>query len=169
LHGSNEIEGPASQQLAAQQNFATSTAGFVHQAAIAHVVYSPDIRRPVEIGADQEDQLVAWLSKRLGSKIRPPKLGKIGFELIGGRLLPGESGPVAQFMYNDATGQRMTLYVSNEQVQNKDTAFRFTQDGPVNVFYWIDGKFGYAISSGIDKGRLATVANSVYEQMEASK
>ncbi|HFH3380812.1 TPA: anti-sigma factor, partial [Pseudomonas aeruginosa] len=59
------------------------------QAAIAHVVYSPDVRRPVEIGADQEDQLVAWLSKRLGAKIRPPKLGALGYELIGGRLLPG--------------------------------------------------------------------------------
>lgn len=138
------------------------------QAAIAHVVYSPDVRRPVEIGADQEDQLVAWLSKRLGAKIRPPKLGALGYELIGGRLLPGSSGPVAQFMYHDATGQRLTLYVTNEQTANQDTGFRFAQEGPVNVFYWIDGKFGYALSAGIDKGELARIATAVYSQLQPS-
>lgn len=136
------------------------------QAAVAHVVFSPDVRRPVEIGAEQEDQLVAWLSKRLGSPIRPPKLGALGYELIGGRLLPGASGPVAQFMYHDVTGQRLTLYVSSENAANRDTAFRFAQEGPVNVFYWIDGKFGYALSAGTGKAELARVATAVYEQLE---
>ena len=140
--------------------------GLAHQAAIAHVVYSPEVRRPVEIGADQEEQLVAWLSKRLGSTIRPPRLGKLGYELIGGRLLPGAQGAVAQFMYHDASGQRLTLYVSTDQSHNKDTGFRFAQEGPVNVFYWIDGKFGYALSAGITKGELARVASAVYEQLE---
>jgi len=135
------------------------------QAAIAHAVYSPDVRRPVEISAEHEDQLVTWLSKRLGTPIRAPKLGAQGFELVGGRLLPGNSGPVAQFMYQDATGQRLTLYVSTEIPANQDTAFRFSQEGPVNVFYWIDGKFGYALSAGMDKGTLARVASTVYDQI----
>ncbi|WP_211445212.1 anti-sigma factor family protein [Collimonas humicola] len=141
-------------------------ASFARQAAIAHVVFSPDVKRPVEIGANQEDQLVAWLSKRIGTQIRPPKLGKLGYELIGGRLLPGQSGPVAQFMYHDATGQRLTLYVSTEQALNKNSGFKFAQEGPVNVFYWIDGKFGYALSAGINKGELARIATNVYEQLE---
>ncbi len=136
------------------------------QAAIAHAVFSPDVRRPVEIGADQEDQLIAWLSKRLGSPVRPPKLGALGFELIGGRLLPGDSGAVAQFMYQDATGQRLTLYVSAENAGNHDTAFRFAQEGPINVFYWIDGKFGYALSAGLGKGDLARLATAVYDQLQ---
>lgn len=140
-------------------------ASLPHQAAVAHVVYSPDVRRPVEIGADQEDQLVAWLSKRLGTPLKPPKLGGLGYELIGGRLLPGASGPVAQFMYHDVTGKRLTLYVSTELVDNKDTAFRFAQEGPVNIFYWVDGNFGYALSAGIDKGELARVSIEVYRQV----
>ncbi|MNR82278.1 hypothetical protein D3C72_130340 [compost metagenome] len=137
------------------------------QAAVAHSVYSPDARRPVEVSAEQEDQLVAWLSKRTGSPMRPPKLGKLGYELIGGRLLPGESGPVAQFMYQDSLGQRLTLYVSTDQAQNKDTGFRFAQEGAVNVFYWIDGKFGYALSAGINKGELANIAHAVFEQLDS--
>ena len=136
------------------------------QAAIAHVVFSPDVKRPVEIGAEHEDQLIAWLSRRLGSAVRPPKLGTLGYELIGGRLLPGNSGPVAQFMYHDGSGQRLTLYVSTENTSNRDTAFRFAQEGPVNVFYWIDGRFGYAISAGIPKDELVRVATAVYDQFE---
>jgi anti-sigma factor RsiW len=136
------------------------------QAAVAHVVFSPDVRRPVEVSAAQEDQLVAWLSKRLGTPVRPPKLAAIGYELIGGRLLPGNSGPVAQFMYHDASGQRLTLYVTTENASNRDTGFRFAKEGPVNVFYWIDGQFGYALSAGIDKSELARVATAVYDQLE---
>ncbi len=137
-----------------------------HQAAVAHVVYSPDVRRPVEIAADQEEALVKWLSKRLGTPVRPPKLGGLGYELVGGRLLPGNSGPVAQFMYHDASGQRMTLYVTTESIEKRDTGFRFAREGPVNVFYWVDGKFGYALSAGIDKGELAKVATAVYDQLD---
>lgn len=136
------------------------------QAAVAHVVYSPDVKRPVEVTADQEDQLVKWLSKRLGTPVSPPQLGALGYELIGGRLLPGNSGPVAQFMYQDASGQRLTLYVTTENATNRDTGFRFAREGQVNVFYWIDGKFGYALSASIDKGELARVATAVYDQLE---
>lgn len=146
--------------------FAPSPASLPRQAAIAHAVFSPDIKRPVEIGAEQEDQLVTWLSKRLGSPIRPPKLGALGFDLIGGRLLPGSNGPVAQFMYHDGTGQRLTLYVAHETAGNSDTAFRFAEEGTVNVFYWIDGKFGYALSASIGKGDLARLATAVYDQLQ---
>lgn len=142
--------------------------GFARRAAVAHVVYSPDIRRPVEVGADHEQQLVTWLSKRLGTAVRPPGLQGIGYALIGGRLLPGESGPVAQFMYHDATGQRLTLYVTREvakRASQAETAFRFGQDGPVNVFYWVDGEFGYAISGGADRKELMRVSHEVHRQL----
>jgi len=136
------------------------------QAAVAHVVYSPDARRPVEVAADQEEALVKWLSKRLGTPVSPPKLGPLGYELVGGRLLPGNAGPVAQFMYQDATGQRMTLYVTTENAAKPETGFRFAREGQINVFYWVDGKFGYALSAGVDKGELAKVATAVYDQLE---
>jgi anti-sigma factor RsiW len=137
------------------------------QAAVAHVVYSPDARRPVEVTADQEEALVKWLSKRLGTPVHPPKLGALGYELVGGRLLPGNAGPVAQFMYQDGSGQRMTLYVTTESAGKPETGFRFAREGQVNVFYWVEGKFGYALSAGLAKGELAKVATAVYDQLEA--
>jgi anti-sigma factor RsiW len=165
LHGDSNVQGLLAQQGRAAVRLQNAS-GLAHQAAIAHAVYSPDVKRPVEVGAEQEAQLVTWLSKRIGTPVRPPKLGKLGYELIGGRLLPGDSGPVAQFMYQDSTGQRLTLYVSGDQVQNKDTGFQFSQQGAVNVFYWIDGKFGYALSGSISKTDLAIIASAVYEQLD---
>jgi anti-sigma factor RsiW len=151
---------------------------FAQRAAVAHAVYSPDQRRPVEVDAAHEDQLVAWLSKRMGSAMKPPHLQALGYALEGGRLLPGGKGPVAQFMYRDGNGSRLTLYVSNEIGQsaqpntrgtgaNTDTAFRFAREGAVNVFYWVDGPFGYALSAQADRAELARVSAEVYRQLAA--
>ena len=164
------VRGSVDQNLALAQmtQAAPGLTGFAQRAAVAHVVYSPEVRHPVEVGADQEPHLVAWLSKRLGAAVKVPRLQPLGFELMGGRLLPGDSGPVAQFMYADATGQRLTLYVTHEAPQRApqpETAFRFGQDGKVNVFYWVDAGFGYALSGSIDKAALTRVAQEVYRQI----
>jgi len=139
---------------------------FVKRAALAHATYSPEVRHPVEVGADQEQHLVAWLSKRLGAQVRAPKLDSIGYNLVGGRLLPGDNGPVAHFMYQTEKGRRITLYVRTEATENRETAFRYATEGNVKVFYWIDRKLGYALSSA-DLGRddLIKVANAVYQQL----
>ena len=135
-------------------------------AAIAHVTYSPEVRHPVEVGADQESHLVAWLSKRLGAKVRAPNLEAAGYSLVGGRLLPGEGGPVAQFMYQCKQGTRVTLYVRTEAPDHEETAFRYSDEGNVRVFYWIDRTFGYAVSSAdIDKDVLYKIANTAYAQL----
>ena len=56
----------ASQSSAASMAGDGTLSGFARRAAIAHVVYSPDVRRPVELGADQEQALVTWLTNRMG-------------------------------------------------------------------------------------------------------
>ena len=141
------------------------TIAFAQRAAVAHIVYSPEVRHPVEVGADQEAHLVAWLSKRLGGNLKIPTLGGFGYQLMGGRLLPGSSGPVAQFMYQDGSGQRLTLYVRNGAADSRETAFRYTQERGVSVFYWVDGRFGYALSGEMQKADLLRVANAVYQQL----
>ena len=135
------------------------------RAAIAHVVYSPEVRHPVEVGADQEAHLVAWLSKRLGSPLKVPHLGELGYTLVGGRLLPGERGPVAQFMYQDSKHQRLTLYVRINPDERSESAFLFAQEQGVGVFYWLDRKLGYALSGEVEKNELLRIATAVYRQL----
>jgi anti-sigma factor RsiW len=149
-------------------------ASIARSAAVAHATYSPEVRHPVEVAADQQAHLVAWLSKRLGAPVRAPALDSAGLSLVGGRLLPGEGdpasgpqpAPVAQFMYQGSKGQRVTLYVRTEMRDHGETAFRFAREGSVSVFYWIDRKFGYALSSGdLDRAELLRLANLVYRQL----
>ena len=141
------------------------TASLARQAALAHAVFSPEVRHPVEVAAAEEAHLVAWLSKRLGAELKPPHLSGQGFELVGGRLLPGEAGPVAQFMYQDARGQRLTLYVQRDAQDSSETAFRYANESGIGVFYWLDGRFGYALSAEMQKSELLRIATVVHRQL----
>lgn len=141
---------------------------FVRDAVAAYVVYSPEVRHPVEVAAAQHEHLVQWLSKRLGVALTIPSLDALGWSLVGGRLLPGADGARAQFMYQDASGARLTLYVANAGKSSQDTAFRFDSAGPVAAFYWVDGRFGYALSARTDRRTLLAIAEEVYRQLNVA-
>ncbi|NML30025.1 anti-sigma factor family protein [Paraburkholderia antibiotica] len=147
---------------------ADSPEGFARQAAVAHVVYMPAVERPSDMSAAHEQDFVQWLANRLGTQVHPPMLSKSGFMLSGGRLLPGADGPTAQFMYRGPNGERVTLCISHRRENANTTAFRLYQAGPVNVFYWVDGDFGYAVSGGIDRKQLLQLAHDVYAQLTAA-
>ncbi|MBI5789928.1 MAG: anti-sigma factor [Rhodocyclales bacterium] len=139
-------------------------ASLPRQAAVAHAVFVPEVRHPVEVGADQEAHLAAWLSKRLGAPLRPPQLDEAGYRLVGGRLLPGDSGEVAQFMYENAARNRLTLYLRPAAPKQADTAFRYAQEKGIDVFYWTDSRFGYALSGNTGREDMLHLAEIVYRQ-----
>ncbi|MHB0974394.1 MAG: anti-sigma factor family protein [Thiobacillus sp.] len=142
---------------------------FARDAAIAHAVFSPEVRHPVEVDAAHAAHLVNWLSKRIGTQLKAPDFGALGFELLGGRLLAGESGPVAQFMYQDAGGRRVTLYVRRAVAGNRETAFRHATENGVEVFYWIDRDFGYALSGQIAHPDMQRLGDAAYLQLTGKK
>lgn len=146
-----------------------STAGVAalpQEAARAHLVYSREVLHPVEVPAREEQHLVAWLSKRLGTALKVPSLTGQGYALVGGRLLPASSGnhTAAQFMYENRQGQRLTLYVRSGEGE-EDTSFRFAGEGSAAAFYWIDGGFGYALTGESGREALLPAARVVYEQL----
>ncbi|MGF6774241.1 anti-sigma factor RsiW [Paraburkholderia sp. GAS199] len=165
-HMGQDVVAPAGMSHSATRPVsADGSETFARQAAIAHVVYMPAIDRPVDMTADHEQDFVQWLANRLGTNVHPPMLAKSGFMLSGGRLLPGADGPTAQFMYRGPNGERVTLCISHRQASSNTTAFKLYQDGPVNVFYWVDGDFGYAVSGGIDRKELLQLSHDVYAQL----
>lgn len=145
-----------------------ATIRIAREAALAHVAYVPEVRHPVEVAAAEEQHLVAWLSKRLATPIRAPSLAAAGYQLLGGRLLPptqaADPAPMALLMYENAQGRRLSLLVKREST-NTETAFRFSEDGATRVFYWIDGRLGYALAGDLPKEELQTVARLVYRQL----
>ena len=66
---------------------------------------------------------------------------------MGGRLLPAEDGPAAQFMYENCTGERLTLYLRSG----------------IGAFYWSDEGFDYAITARADGGPLLRIAEIVHQ------
>ena len=135
-----------------------------HAAATAHRVFAVEVRHPVEVGANEEQHLVQWLSRRLGSPIRSPRLDDFGYQLVGGRLLVAAGGPAAQLMYQTAAGQRLTLFVATNP-DNRETAFRFAEENGASVFYWYDGPLGYALSGEIGRAELLPIARAVYDRL----
>lgn len=125
----------------------------VRRAALAHVIYAPEVRHPVEVPAAQKAHLTAWLSKRLEADVRAPQLEGAGFALLGGRLLPAEafsgaaSLPAAQFMYENTNGRRVTLYVRNANPQHCGSQSDYARIGTVAVSHWTDGALEYALAS----------------------
>lgn len=183
--------GPSGRASAVLAGAPAAQQHFVQQAAMAHAVYQPEVRHPVEVTAAQQDHLVQWLSKRLNRPLKVPVLTAMGYELVGGRLLPGDTGARAQFMYQNAEGQRITLYLgaltpapasgsasassAASPAATADTAlpapvpstaFEFNRDGPVPAFYWTDAGFGYALSGQMPRAQLLALATSVYTQLQ---
>ncbi len=145
-----------------------------HRAAVAHAVYAPEVRHPVEVNVAQgsaaeqraqEEHLARWLSKRLDQPVRLYDLRPLGFELVGGRLLPDVAGPSAQLMYQNGSGQRITLYLRRPEA-GSNTAFRFQRDGELNLFYWVEDGFGCALVGKLPQAQLLALAEAVYKQAE---
>ena len=39
-------------------------------------------------------------------------------------------------------------------------------EGPVRVFYWVEGQFGYALSGAVSREELQRVSQEVYKQLQ---
>jgi anti-sigma factor RsiW len=140
-------------------------AQFAERADIAYAVYAPEQRHAVEVGASQQDHLVTWLSKRLNRSVTIPSLTEYGFQLVGGRLLPGEEGPAAQFMYQNAAGERLTLYMTTPTVRRNDSKIRELREGPRTTYYWAWDRVGYALSGQIGQAKLQAIAYDTCKEL----
>lgn len=154
---------------------AAAGSNWVQRAAVAHSVYVPEVRHPVEVRA-QEEHLARWLTRRVELPVKLFDLRAEGFELVGGRLLPDAKGPSAQLMYQ-AIGEvpagqqpvRVTIYLRKPE-DGTPAAFRYEQQGRTGLFYWVEGASpghpacGYAIVGDLPRERLLALAEAIERQ-----
>lgn len=152
------------EQLAQQRvQLAAGTAqGWVQRAAYAHRIYVAEPRHPVEVKA-QEEHLSRWLTRRIEIPVKLFDLQAQGFELVGGRLLPDGPDKSAQLMYQDAQQRRVTVYLRKPE-KGADVAFKFEQQGPLGMFYWVEEGAGYALVGELPKETLLALAQAIYKQ-----
>lgn len=135
------------------------------QALNAHKVYAVEVRHPVEVAAADAEHLQQWLSKRVGYPLRAPNLEAQGLHLVGGRLLPTPTGAAAAFfMYENASGERFTLYCARTKTPN--TAMHYNAADKAGAIYWVDSNIAYVVSGVSERKQLWRVARAAYEQIE---
>jgi anti-sigma factor RsiW len=139
---------------------------FTVDALDAYRLYAVEVRHPVEVPGSERDHLQQWLTKRCGWDVHAPQLDATGLKLVGGRLLPGPTGPASFLMYESASGERFTLYASRAATDS--TQMRYTSQDSNGALYWADGGVGYVLSGPSDKERLQQVARLVYDQADKS-
>jgi anti-sigma factor RsiW len=139
---------------------------FTVDALDAHRLYVVEVRHPVEVPGSERAHLQQWLTKRCGWEVHAPELGATGLKLVGGRLLPGPTGPASFLMYESASGERFTVYTARAAAET--TQMRYATQDHDGALFWADRGVGYVVSGGTDRERLTQVAKLVYDQTEKS-
>src|SRR3954451_13773382 len=142
----------------------TAFQNFTVDALDAHRLYVVEVRHPVEVPGNERAHLQAWLTKRCGWTVRAPELDASGLKLVGGRLLPGPTGPASFLMYESASGERFTVYTAKAATET--TQMRYATQDRDGALFWADRGVGYVVSGGSDRERLTHVARLVYDQTE---
>jgi anti-sigma factor RsiW len=137
---------------------------FTIDALDAHRLYVVEVRHPVEVPGSERAHLQQWLTKRCGWDVRAPELSATGLKLVGGRLLPGPTGPASFLMYESASGERFTVYTAKASTET--TQMRYVAKDNEGAMFWADRGVGYVVSGGSDRERLTQVARLVYDQSE---
>ena len=137
---------------------------FTLDAMDAHRLYVVEVRHPVEVPGNERAHLQQWLTNRCGWNVRAPELDSTGLKLVGGRLLPGPSGPASFLMYESASGERFTVYTA--KANTEATQMRYTSRNNEGALFWADRGVGYVVSGNTDRERLTQVARLVYDQAE---
>ena len=135
------------------------------RALVAHEVYANDARHFVEVTAAETDHLQKWLTKRIGADVRIPDLTANGYTFLGGRLLAAEERPAGQLLFEDASKHRVAVFVMLN-ADHKDVPMQVQQRGALWGCYWMEGKFGLAVTGDLPKDEMLSLAKDVYDQLE---
>ena len=132
----------------------------VIKAAEAHAVFGADQRRPVELTAASSAEMASWFSSRLGEPVEIPVLATLGLKLVGGRLLTADHRPMAQLIYEDGTGHRLTLCLSSEPLE-VGQEIELVEVGDLTAGYWQDGDLTYALVGETPDEQLVAIASEL--------
>ena len=137
---------------------------FTVDALDAHRLYVVEVRHPVEVPGSERAHLQQWLTRRCGWVVHAPELEASGLKLVGGRLLPGPTGPASFLMYESASGERFTIYTAKAAAET--TQMRYAKQDKDGALFWAERGVAYVVSGSSDRERLTQVARLVYDETE---
>ncbi|MBK5928025.1 anti-sigma factor family protein [Rhodobaculum claviforme] len=135
--------------------------GYVAEGLGAHQVFANDLLRPVEFTAEATEGALDWVAAKLDRKLSHPSLAPLGLELVGTRMLGTREGPMAQFIYEDADGHRMSLILAPHPENMPAAPLRMARWGEDRVGYWRDTQLDYAVVAQTSDMQIQAVAEEV--------
>jgi anti-sigma factor RsiW len=142
--------------------------GLIARALDAHAVYAADQRHPVEVVAAERDHLNAWLSRRIQHQIAAPDLASADYSLLGGRLLSDRGKPAALFMYQDAAGNRLTVFVAQTD-EPLDRGSKHIVRDDLRAISWSEGPLTLAVTGTLDSDRLRGIGEIVRQSVNDAR
>jgi anti-sigma factor RsiW len=140
----------------------------------AHRVYARETRHAVEVPAPEQKHLMSWLSARLGESVGPANLSALGYELLGGRLLPAEGKPAGMYLYRGAQEVTLTYYITSlpEELKNSGTESTLSchayRDSATTVCSWTRGTLLFFVIEDKPEEVLRAVSQQIREQSTRS-
>jgi anti-sigma factor RsiW len=177
------ITGPVSKQMAAgvvmfafgwsAHMTLAPTAGvypsYVAEGLGAHTVFADDAVYPVEFTPEATTAALDWMSEKLKRKINSPALDALGLELVGTRLSGTREGPLAQFIYEDQSGNRLSLVVMPHPEGAPEADLRVAREDTNSVGYWSNAALDFAVIANTSNLQIETVAAEVTRNVGLSR
>lgn len=136
---------------------------FVQQAILAHRL--AETETPAEADripkTDGDVLPVSSFGLPFDAPVRAPSLRSLSYSPVAFRSLSGTSAPAGQFVYRDADGRQLTLFIRQHSGAS-DIPFRYDEEQGYRVLHWLDGPLVYVLVGHVDKNGLAEVARAVY-------
>ncbi len=107
----------------------------------------------LDLSARDPARLQAWLGQHFRHVGNLPDLSAYGFTPLGARLLSNEQGPAALLVFEDAQGQRISLFLRSPSEQFTRMPSGERTDGQLQARYWSRGDYNYALISAAADNR----------------
>ncbi|MGF6391297.1 anti-sigma factor family protein [Pseudomonas plecoglossicida] len=115
----------------------------------------------LDIQASDPEQLRAWLDRHFQQVGQLPDLAEYGFRPVGARLLSNEQGPAALLVFQDRTGQRISLFLRSPGERYPHMPQGQRVDGQLEARYWSHGVYNFALVSAANDVRGAGVGEAL--------
>ena len=124
----------------------------------AHRLFADAAGLDVQVSDPQ--QLQAWLGRHFNRVGQLPDLTAYGLRPVGARLLANEMGPAGLLVFEDADGERISLFVRSPGSRyNMPDGQRL--EGTLEARYWSHGAYAFAVVSPAADTRAAQVRQAL--------
>jgi len=102
-----------------------------------------------------------WVSDQMQRKIESPKLDQLGLKVIGGRLVQGENGPLAQFTYQTEGDRQIIVSMTPHPDSEPSYPYAVRSVYGQSVAYWTSDGMDFSITGETDVKRLSILASAL--------